>query len=107
MLFALTFFLQFLIGGLTGIFVASPVLDYHANNSYMVIAHFHYTLFAGSVFGFFAGSFTGFPRSPARCCANGWASGVPPGVGSRGHHGLSQDLSSRRVRDLSLSLSHL
>ncbi|HEX3832567.1 MAG TPA: cbb3-type cytochrome c oxidase subunit I, partial [Solirubrobacteraceae bacterium] len=39
MLFALTFFLQFLIGGLSGIFVASPVLDYHANNSYMVIAH--------------------------------------------------------------------
>ena len=62
MLFALTFFLQFLIGGLSGIFVASPVLDYHANNSYMVIAHFHYTLFAGSVFGFFAGVFHWFPK---------------------------------------------
>ncbi len=62
MLFALAFFLQFLIGGLSGIFVASPVLDYHANNSYMVIAHFHYTLFAGSVFGFFAGVFHWFPK---------------------------------------------
>ncbi len=62
MLFALGFFLQFLIGGLSGIFVASPVLDYHANNSYMVIAHFHYTLFAGSVFGFFAGVFHWFPK---------------------------------------------
>ena len=62
MLFALTFFVQFLIGGLSGIFVASPVLDYHANDSYMVIAHFHYTLFAGSVFGFFAGVYHWFPK---------------------------------------------
>jgi cytochrome c oxidase subunit 1 len=62
MLFALAFFLQFLIGGLSGIFVASPVLDYHVNNSYFVIAHFHYTLFAGSVFGFFAGVYHWFPK---------------------------------------------
>jgi cytochrome c oxidase subunit 1 len=62
MLFALTFFVQFLIGGLSGIFVASPVLDYQANNSYIVIAHFHYTLFAGSVFGFFAGVYHWFPK---------------------------------------------
>jgi cytochrome c oxidase subunit I len=62
MLFALTFFLQFLIGGLSGIFVASPVLDYSANNTYFVIAHFHYTLFAGSVFGFFAGVYHWFPK---------------------------------------------
>ena len=62
MLFALAFFIQFLIGGLSGIFVASPVLDYHANDSYMIIAHFHYTLFAGSVFGFFAGVYHWFPK---------------------------------------------
>jgi cytochrome c oxidase subunit 1 len=62
MLFAIAFFVQFLIGGLTGVFVASPVLDYHVNNSYFVIAHFHYTLFAGSVFGFFAGVYHWFPK---------------------------------------------
>jgi cytochrome c oxidase subunit 1 len=62
MLFAITFFVQFLIGGLTGVFVASPVLDYHVNSSYFVIAHFHYTLFAGSVFGFFAGVYHWFPK---------------------------------------------
>ena len=62
MLFALTFFIQFLIGGLTGIFVASPVLDYNAYGSYFVVAHFHYTLFAGSVFGFFAGVYHWFPK---------------------------------------------
>jgi cytochrome c oxidase subunit 1 len=62
MLFALTFFIQFLVGGLTGIFVASPVLDYHAYGTYFVVAHFHYTLFAGSVFGFFAGVYHWFPK---------------------------------------------
>ena len=62
MLFALAFFMQFLIGGLTGIFIASPVLDYHAYGSYFVVAHFHYTLFAGSVFGFFAGVYHWFPK---------------------------------------------
>ncbi|MBO0768315.1 MAG: cbb3-type cytochrome c oxidase subunit I [Solirubrobacterales bacterium] len=62
MLFALAFFIQFMVGGLSGIFVASPVLDYHAYGSYMVVAHFHYTLFAGSVFGFFAGVYHWFPK---------------------------------------------
>jgi cytochrome c oxidase subunit 1 len=62
MLFALTFFIQFLIGGLSGIFVASPVLDYHAYGTYIVVAHFHYTLFAGSIFGFFAGAYHWFPK---------------------------------------------
>ena len=61
-LFAVTFMLQFLIGGLSGIWVASPPLDFQAHNSYIVIAHFHYTLFAGSVFGAFAGIFYWFPK---------------------------------------------
>jgi cytochrome c oxidase subunit 1 len=62
MLFGLAFFLQFLIGGLSGIFVGSPVLDYAAHDTYFIIAHFHYTLFAGSVFGFFAGVYHWFPK---------------------------------------------
>jgi cytochrome c oxidase subunit I len=62
MLFALAFFVQFLIGGLSGIFIASPVLDYHVEDSYLIIGHFHYTLFAGSVFGFFAGVYHWFPK---------------------------------------------
>ncbi|MCW3030177.1 MAG: cytochrome c oxidase subunit [Solirubrobacterales bacterium] len=62
MLFALGFFMQFLIGGLSGIFLASPVLDYQAQASYILVGHFHYTLFAGSVFGFFAGVYHWFPK---------------------------------------------
>src|SRR5947209_11518923 len=62
MLFGLAFFIQFLIGGLSGIFVASPVLDYHVEDSYVIVAHFHYTLFAGSIFGFFAGAYHWFPK---------------------------------------------
>lgn len=62
LLFGLGFFLQFLIGGLSGIWVASPPLDYAANDTYFVVAHFHYTLFAGSVFGFFAGVYHWFPK---------------------------------------------
>ncbi len=62
MVFGLTFFIQFLIGGLSGIFIASPVLDYHAYGTYIIVAHFHYTLFAGSIFGFFAGAYHWFPK---------------------------------------------
>jgi cytochrome c oxidase subunit 1 len=61
-LFAAAFVVQFLIGGLTGIWVASPTLDDHANNSYFVVAHFHYTLFAGSAFGMFAGLYFWWPK---------------------------------------------
>lgn len=62
MLFAIGFVLQFLIGGLTGIMVASPAIDYHVHDSYFVVAHFHYTLFAGSLFGLLAGVYYWFPK---------------------------------------------
>jgi cytochrome c oxidase subunit 1 len=62
MLFALGFVLQFLIGGLSGIFTGSPPLDYHVHDSYFVVAHLHYVLFAGSFFGLFAGVFYWWPK---------------------------------------------
>jgi cytochrome c oxidase subunit I len=61
-LFALGFIVQFLIGGLTGVILASPPLDYGLNMSYFVVAHFHYTIFAGSAFGLFAGIYYWFPK---------------------------------------------
>jgi cytochrome c oxidase subunit I len=63
MLFAVGFILQFLLGGLSGIITASPPLDYHVHDSFFVVAHFHYTIFAGSVFAFFAGLYYWFPKA--------------------------------------------
>ncbi|HLB21682.1 MAG TPA: cbb3-type cytochrome c oxidase subunit I, partial [Solirubrobacteraceae bacterium] len=48
--------------GLTGIILASPPLDYGLNMSYFVVAHFHYTIFAGSAFGLFGGIYYWFPK---------------------------------------------
>ncbi|MGX6447394.1 cytochrome c oxidase subunit I, partial [Patulibacter sp. S7RM1-6] len=66
MLFVFGFLLQFLIGGLSGIAVASPALDRHFQDSYVVVAHFHYTLFGGSMFGFFAGVYLWWPKITGR-----------------------------------------
>lgn len=63
MLFALAFIPQFLVGGLTGIMVATPVIDYQVTDSYFIVAHWHYTLVAGSVFGLFAGFYFWFPKA--------------------------------------------
>ncbi|UTI65335.1 cbb3-type cytochrome c oxidase subunit I [Paraconexibacter antarcticus] len=64
--FAIAFLVQFLVGGLSGVWVASPALDNHANNSYIVVAHFHYTLFGGSLFGLFAGLYHWWPKVTGR-----------------------------------------
>jgi cytochrome c oxidase subunit 1 len=63
MLFALAFVPQFLIGGLTGIMLGTPVVDYQVTDSYFIVAHWHYTLAAGSLFGFLAGFYFWFPKA--------------------------------------------
>jgi cytochrome c oxidase subunit 1 len=71
MLFAIGFLLMFLIGGLTGIWIASPPLNYQANGSYFIVAHFHYTLFGGSVLGMFAAIYYWFPKVTGRLLDEG------------------------------------
>lgn len=66
MLFVAGFLIQFLLGGMSGVVTASPTLDYHVTDSYFVVAHFHYTLFAGSLFGFFAGLYLWWPKLTGR-----------------------------------------
>jgi cytochrome c oxidase subunit 1 len=62
MLFALGFLANFLIGGVTGVMVSSPPIDFQARDSYFVVAHFHYTLGGGSLFAIFAAIYFWFPK---------------------------------------------
>ena len=62
MLFAVGFLLNFLIGGITGVMLASPPIDYEAHNSYFLVAHFHYVLGGGSLFAIFAALYFWFPK---------------------------------------------
>ncbi len=66
MLFALGFLVVFVLGGVTGVMLASPALDFALTDSYFVVAHFHYVLFGGSVFALFAGIYFWFPKFTGR-----------------------------------------
>ncbi len=66
MLFATGFLLMFLIGGITGVFLASPPIDYAVHDTYYVVAHFHYTLVGGSVFAMFAAAYYWLPKMTGR-----------------------------------------
>jgi cytochrome c oxidase subunit I len=66
MLFALGFLSMFLIGGINGVFSASVPVDFALHDTYWVVAHIHYVLFGGSVFGVFAGIYYWFPKMTGR-----------------------------------------
>jgi cytochrome c oxidase subunit I len=62
MLFALAFFFNFLIGGLSGVYLSDVPSDVSLHGSFFVLAHFHYTIMGGLVFGFFAGLYFWLPK---------------------------------------------
>ena len=66
MLFAIGFLSSFLIGGLSGVMVASVPFDLHVHDTYFIVAHFHYVLFGGAVFGLFAAVYHWFPKMSGR-----------------------------------------
>jgi cytochrome c oxidase subunit 1 len=66
MLFAIGLASQFTIGGLSGVMHASPPVDGHHNDTYFVVAHFHYVLFGGSIFGLLAAAYYWFPKITGR-----------------------------------------
>jgi len=66
MLFAITFLIEFVFGGITGIALASVPIDWQVTDSYFVVAHFHYVLYGGTMFAIFAGIYYWFPKFTGR-----------------------------------------
>jgi cytochrome c oxidase subunit 1 len=62
MIWAIGFLITFLFGGLTGVILASPPLDFHVSDTYFVVAHFHYVVFGTVVFAMFSGFYFWWPK---------------------------------------------
>jgi cytochrome c oxidase subunit I len=62
MLFALAFFFNFLIGGISGVFLSDVPADTTEHGSFFVMAHFHYTIMGGLIFAFFGGCYYWLPK---------------------------------------------
>ncbi|MFE2509970.1 aa3-type cytochrome oxidase subunit I [Streptomyces naganishii] len=66
MLWSLGFLVTFLLGGMSGVLIASPPLDFHLTDSYFIVAHLHYVLFGTVVFAMFAGFYFWWPKFTGR-----------------------------------------
>ncbi len=66
MLFALGFICSFILGGISGVMIAMVPFDIHVTDTYFIVAHIHFVLFAGSVFTIFAGIYHWFPKITGR-----------------------------------------
>ncbi|GAB4129120.1 MAG: cytochrome c oxidase subunit I [Roseiflexaceae bacterium] len=66
MYYAIGFVAMFVIGGISGITLASPPINLQQTDSYYVVAHFHYVLFGGAILGIFAGMYYWFPKITGR-----------------------------------------
>jgi len=66
MLWSIGFLVTFLFGGITGVILGSPPLDFHLNDTYFVVAHFHYVVFGTVVFAMFAGFYFWWPKLTGR-----------------------------------------
>jgi cytochrome c oxidase subunit I len=71
MLFALGLISVFTIGGISGIFVAAFPFDWQVHDTYFIVAHMHYVLFGGSIFGIFAGLYYWWPKMFGRMLGEG------------------------------------
>ena len=73
MMYVFGFIGLFLIGGLTGLFLASLGLDVHLHDTYFVVAHFHYIMVGGAIMGFMAGLHFWWPKMTGRMYSDGMA----------------------------------
>jgi cytochrome c oxidase subunit 1 len=72
MLWTLGFMVTFLFGGMTGIILAAPPLDFHVTDTYFVVAHFHYVVFGTVVFAMFAGFYFWWPKFTGKMLNETW-----------------------------------
>src|SRR3954469_520601 len=73
MLYAFAFIGLFLIGGMTGLFVAALGVDIHVHDTYFVVAHFHYVMVGGTIMGYLGGLHNWWPKMTGRMYPEGWA----------------------------------
>jgi heme/copper-type cytochrome/quinol oxidase subunit 1 len=72
MLFATAFLIQFTIGGLSGIAFAAVPIDWQLTDSYFVVAHLHYVLLGGTLFGIISGIYYWYPKITGRLLSEKW-----------------------------------
>jgi cytochrome c oxidase subunit 1 len=73
MLYAIGFIGLFTIGGLTGLFLATMGLDIHMHDTYFVVAHFHYIMVGGAIFGYLGGLHYWWPKMTGKMYNEAWA----------------------------------
>ena len=73
MLYAIGFLGLFMIGGLTGLFLATLGIDVHVTDTYFVVAHFHYVMVGGVLMGYLGGMHFWWPKISGRMYPEGWA----------------------------------
>ena len=72
MLYVFAFIGLFLIGGMTGLFLAALGLDVHMHDTYFVVAHFHYVMVGGTLMGYLGGIHFWWPKITGRMYPEGW-----------------------------------
>jgi len=72
MLNAIAFVAMFVIGGLSGIFMAATPVDMHIHDTYFIVGHIHYVLFGGATFGIFAAIYYWYPKMFGRLMSERW-----------------------------------